>query len=1002
MAIIYSYPQIIEPQDSDLMLISDMGSIKKSTRSISLLNLADFINSKVNLSTIGDTGTGVVNLSTQSLSILGTSLEVETSAVDQTITIGLPDNVTITGNLTVNQELTVEGVSTFNDSATFNESVNFLNTILDVIGVPGVDGQVLSSTGTSVKWIDNTATGTVTGTGTTNKLPLWTDGPNSVLGDSMATQDPTAVSSVFEINAIKGTDEYTTPTGSTVYKIKSGNAHKFSITQDGGGGVILPSGDILENGPSINLGGGAFANGENALAVGGANTAFGKGSFAINFLTLASGGGSSAFGLLTEASGLASAVFGNKSIASGTYSIASGQDSVASGQSSVAIGEKGEANGKNSFVQGFGGTAAGNNAAKFGYAGSADGNNAVKFGYESIASGNNSFASGWQTTASGLYSFVTGDGNIASGERTAAFGVDNNVSGKGSFAIGARNVVPSENSFVGGADNALTGAAPGISGAQQSLAFGNNNSVAGNKSVVLGASNTIVDGAVSSTVIGDNNNVSEDQIVIIGRNINTSTDALIDSSTSAVIGASTSGSTGNIVIVDRQLRIGKGEGTFPSGTPTGFINFNDSVYANNAYYNNGGIIGYFPNVGNNTSTENFFTAVSENVNFPVFNPGLNPTSARFNIGFDVFSSGGDDQGGVSPSVTYTSNANTANGHVEYRLASQSYDYATGPQSLPGGNGVFTFDARYQSQNYSMPNGSVLFQLKSGAGQTKFEIKQAAGGGTANGAAALNFGKSNSSTGQGSVAMGQGLTASADNAFAAGIGNQVASIYAAAFGDSNNVTTGSFSSFVAGTNNSTNTKPKSIVLGQGLTSRDENAITLGRFNAVPTQNSIFVLGNGTGSADIDRKNAIEVTKADSHIVLPAYGSGTVSGTPVYNLSVDANGVIIETNTAAGTNYSSAVFLLNQSGASAPVNANLLENSLGIPTPFNWTRISSGEYNLNAPGKFSLLKTIVFINGGSAENNHDVAWEVIDTDNLAIRTHNSDGKLTKASVEIRTYN
>ena len=1000
MAIIYSYPQIIEPQDSDLMLISDMGSIKKSTRSISLLNLADFINSKVNLSTIGDTGTGVVNLSTQSLSILGTSLEVETSAVDQTITIGLPDNVTITGNLTVNQKLTVQGISTFNGAATFEEVANFQSSVFDETSTPGTAGQVLSSTGTAVRWVDNTVTGTVTGTGTTNKLPLWTDGPNSVLGDSMATQDPTAVSSVFEINAIKGTDEYTTPTGSTVYKIKSGNAHKFSITQDGGGGVVLPSGDILNNGPSFNMGGAAFANGENALSVGAATTAFGGGSFAANFITLASGGGSSAFGLLTEASGLASAVFGNKSIASGAYSIASGQDSVASGQSSVAIGEKGEANGKNSFLQGFGGTAAGNNAAKFGYAGSAGGNNAVKFGYESIASGNNSFASGWQTTASGLYSFVTGDGNIASGERTAAFGVDNNVSGKGSFAIGARNVVPSENSFVGGADNTLIGAAPNISGAQQSLVFGNNNSVAGNKSVVLGNTNTIADGAVSSTVIGSNNIVSEDSIVVIGRNINTSTEPLINSSTSAVIGQGNSGNS-NTVIVDRQLRLGKADGLYPSSNYTGFINFNNSTLANINYANHGGIIGYFP-VLTPTATSNFFSAVSENVNYNVFNPGLKPTSGRFNIGFDVFSSGGDDQGGVSPSIMYTSNANTANGHVEYRVASQSYDYATGSQSLPGGNGVFTFDARYQSQNYSMPNGSVLFQLKSGAGQTKFEIKQAAGGGTTNGAAALNFGKSNSSTGQGSVAMGQGLTASADNAFAAGIGNQVASIHAAAFGDSNNVTTGSFSSFAAGTNNSTNSKPKSIVLGQGLTSQDENAITLGRFNAVPTQSSIFVLGNGTGSASIDRKNAIEVTKADSHIVLPAYGSGTVSGTPVYNLSVDANGVIIETNTAAGTNYSSAVFLLNQSGASAPVNANLLENSLGIPTPFNWTRISGGEYNLNATGKFSLLKTIVFINGGSAENNHDVAWEVIDTDNLVIRTHNNDGKLTKASVEIRTYN
>jgi len=97
------------------------------------------------------------------------------------------------------------------------------------------------------------------------------------------------------------------------------------------------------------------------------------------------------------------------------------------------------------------------------------------------------------------------------------------------------------------------------------------------------------------------------------------------------------------------------------------------------------------------------------------------------------------------------------------------------------------------------------------------------------------------------------------------------------------------------------------------------------------------------------------------------------------------------------------LLSQSGATNPQPNLVLENSLGIPTPFTaFTRVSSGEYNLSAPGKFKLLKTIVFLNGGSAENNHDVAWEVIDTDNLRIRTHNSDGKLTKASLEIRTYN
>ena len=54
------------------------------------------------LSTAGDSTTGDVSLLTETLSVLGTANEIETSASDSVITIGLPDNVTITGDLTVN------------------------------------------------------------------------------------------------------------------------------------------------------------------------------------------------------------------------------------------------------------------------------------------------------------------------------------------------------------------------------------------------------------------------------------------------------------------------------------------------------------------------------------------------------------------------------------------------------------------------------------------------------------------------------------------------------------------------------------------------------------------------------------------------------------------------------------------------------------------------------------------------------------------------------------
>ena len=49
----------------------------------------------------GDSGTGAVDLDSQSLSISGTSNEIETSASNQTITIGLPNTVNITTELDV-------------------------------------------------------------------------------------------------------------------------------------------------------------------------------------------------------------------------------------------------------------------------------------------------------------------------------------------------------------------------------------------------------------------------------------------------------------------------------------------------------------------------------------------------------------------------------------------------------------------------------------------------------------------------------------------------------------------------------------------------------------------------------------------------------------------------------------------------------------------------------------------------------------------------------------
>ena len=110
MAIIYSYPVVSTVNNTDTLVISVSDTTADNgflTKSLTADTLASYVTARVNLNFLGDTGTGVVNLDTQNLSITGTANEIETAASSQTLQIGLPDSVTITNNLTVGNDLTV-------------------------------------------------------------------------------------------------------------------------------------------------------------------------------------------------------------------------------------------------------------------------------------------------------------------------------------------------------------------------------------------------------------------------------------------------------------------------------------------------------------------------------------------------------------------------------------------------------------------------------------------------------------------------------------------------------------------------------------------------------------------------------------------------------------------------------------------------------------------------------------------------------------------------------
>jgi len=76
---------------------SSTSSVPTSSAIIDYINTFDFDD---DLGIIGDTGTGSINLDDQSLTVAGTANEIETSASGQTITVGLPNSVTVTTALT--------------------------------------------------------------------------------------------------------------------------------------------------------------------------------------------------------------------------------------------------------------------------------------------------------------------------------------------------------------------------------------------------------------------------------------------------------------------------------------------------------------------------------------------------------------------------------------------------------------------------------------------------------------------------------------------------------------------------------------------------------------------------------------------------------------------------------------------------------------------------------------------------------------------------------------
>ena len=127
----------------------------------------------------GSTGNGAVDLKTQTLSIVGTSNEVETSVSGQTVTVGLPNDVTITGDITVGgNDIKMSGGTT---ALTFSGTGD-----VEVAGDLKITGNDIKASNDATAITLNGANVTIAGDLTVNGTTTTIDTTNLLVEDKFA------------------------------------------------------------------------------------------------------------------------------------------------------------------------------------------------------------------------------------------------------------------------------------------------------------------------------------------------------------------------------------------------------------------------------------------------------------------------------------------------------------------------------------------------------------------------------------------------------------------------------------------------------------------------------------------------------------------------------------------------------------------------------------------------------------------------------------------------
>ena len=316
-------------------------------------------------------------------------------------------------------------------------------------------------------------------------------------GLAMSTMGP----NVMAVSSIPFTDKPSSALGNgsvkpgTTNGVAIGNAAYSDSHQSIAIGFrSLASGTFLGGSikPSVAVGAGAHAEGNNTVAIG--TVAENRASYGVSLgneskVTSGSDYGI-AIGYQTQVSAVHSMAIGEKANASATLAIALGANAKATGAYSYTAGFNSESGGEAAIAVGKSASAGGGDAVAIGTSSQATGGDSIALGKNANASDGDSIAIGQDTVSDKINSVALGKTSQATGASATALGPQAKATGSTAVAIGLNSEANQSATVAVGYNSAASG--------ENAAAYGNTAKAVGKNSLALGANTqATVEGGVA-------------------------------------------------------------------------------------------------------------------------------------------------------------------------------------------------------------------------------------------------------------------------------------------------------------------------------------------------------------------------------------------------------------------------------------------------------------------------------------------------------------------------